>query len=455
MAKKSKTPLIPSEYQAEFDASQTSLIRSRVFLFCALTVVLYFAATLFNLILYPGEFRVQEIPLWGALSAGALIVLFFNRRAQTIRQAKRNAYWFTGLLLLILTKIGLIYAAYAEYSMPLYTMVQFFVCLIIPWTSREVLLIALLHVVAYDVMFFNSQAFISPRSASHHGVWLYIDGLLLLFLSTTICYVIRRKEMGRDIQNFVLLKQVEKQNKQLTGEEEVARLVQGTLVPENVTTDKVDVYVTYLPMLYVGGDYAQVNFVDKHRLLFLISDVTGHGVGPALLVNRLHAEFERHSKKGNEPGQLLAKLNEFIRKEFVGTDMYMSAFCGLIDLRRKQLSYSNYGHPPQYLIKGKSGELEALEAHTTWMGLRAVNGTSFQSQTNIRRGDRLMLFTDGIIEARNATGLIYGPERMQNYLKRNRDAESKTLHEGLLSDLREFSNAEFKDDIFMLDLKLK
>ena len=107
---------------------------------------------------------------------------------------------------------------------------------------------------------------------------------------------------------------------------------------------------TYLPVYYIGGDYTKFNFLEKDKLIFIITDVTGHGVPAALLVNRIHSEYERLAKEGYSPGELLRELNKFIEEDFGSSGMYLSAFCGLLDFKKMKLTYSNYGHPSQLLF---------------------------------------------------------------------------------------------------------
>jgi len=236
---------------------------------------------------------------------------------------------------------------------------------------------------------------------------------------------------------------------------ELATRVHKTLIPKSLSTDLVDIAVMYLPMYYIGGDYAKFHFVDKDRLIFIICDVTGHGVSAALLVNRVHTEFESLAREAKEPGTLLKELNNFIIKDFGGIDMYLSAFCGLLDFKTGRLIYSNYGHPAQYIYRVRELDIQRLESQTSLLGLPFPDDGLYQSQIKFNKGDQLLLFTDGLIEASNGHGEKYGKEKIESFIKQNCNAGPDLFNQKLLEELNTFKDEGFKDDIFLLSVKIK
>ena len=220
------------------------------------------------------------------------------------------------------------------------------------------------------------------------------DGLVFIAMATFISVLIRRKEIERDTHNFTLLKKVESQNTKNDQDLGLARRVHRTLVPDSFSHERADIWVSYIPMNYVSGDYAKFLFLDDDRLLVFISDVTGHGVAAALLVNRVHAEFERLVQEEQKPEWLLRKLNHFISRDFEGTNMYLSAFCGLLDFKTHVFSYANYGHPSQYFFHLNGSNIEHLASQNTLLGI-LPDGQHRQGEVLFEPGDRLLLFTDG------------------------------------------------------------
>ncbi|MBM3251546.1 MAG: hypothetical protein FJZ11_02020, partial [Candidatus Omnitrophica bacterium] len=322
---------IPKKYIDEFLKDQTEFIKTRVRLLCGLIIGIYFSLTLATFILLPREFNPQELYIWGSLVLGGLLVLSLNKRAQNIREAKHNAYLFILLFLLVLIRVSLLNTGQMATSTILYLFVLFLVSFTIPWKPQEIIPVTAMVLSAYSFLYFYVQKFMPVDIKDDFSWTSYLSGLMFFVSAFVLTVIIREKEAARDIENFVLLKDIEEKNLQMERELELATKVHQTLVPKSIESDLVDVAVMYLPMAYIGGDYAKFHFVDEERLIFIICDVTGHGVSAALLVNRLHAEFERLARDGKNPGILLKELDSFISNDFKGSNMYISAFCGMLD----------------------------------------------------------------------------------------------------------------------------
>jgi len=272
-----------------------------------------------------------------------------------------------------------------------------------------------------------------------------------------VCYIVTSRERKRELENFIILKEVEKKNEQMHKELELATHVHNRLVPHSVSTDRADIAVTYRPMYYIGGDYAKFHFIDKDRLLFIICDVTGHGVSAALLVNAFNSEFERLVRTGKEPGTLLKELDRFIVEEFAETNMYLTAFCGLLDYGNKKFRYSSYGHPPQYIYRASDSDIKRVAAQTSMLGLPIEDEEIYQNEIPFYKGDQLLLFTDGVVEAKSRAGAEYGNERLEAFIRKNQFTQAELFNEELLAELGTFSGTDegFKDDILVLNIRVK
>jgi sigma-B regulation protein RsbU (phosphoserine phosphatase) len=225
-----------------------------------------------------------------------------------------------------------------------------------------------------------------------------------------------------------------------------------------VSTEQVDVAVTYLPMQTVGGDYAKFHFGDDRSLLFMICDVTGHGVPAALLVNRLHSEIERMVRAVRNPGRLLNGLNEFIIQSFPDTGLFLSAFCGRLDFRKNLFEYSNHGHPPQYLYRCSNHAVQKLNPQATLLGIGEVSAGVYVQAMPFAKGDRILLFTDGVIETKNEAGKDFGEQRVIRFLEGQYDVPPERFNQNLLQELADHGGPEhkaFQDDIFLLTIHVK
>ncbi|MDP8217774.1 MAG: PP2C family protein-serine/threonine phosphatase [Candidatus Theseobacter exili] len=442
---------VPGPYRNMFISEQIKWVKRSVSIQCLLIIAVYIIFTPLNFVLDPDEFRIAEIP-WGLLLiAGTLLVFYFNRITKTLFTTKASAFLFIILLLIVVTKTSLLYKEYGPFIFSIYVLTLFMVSLVIPWSPSEALVIAALHFIAYDIFYiFMTHAVVLTLNIKQ-----FMDGLMLLFFSTIICIVVRSKETRRNIEKFILQKEVESQNEQMKSELKLALRIQKTLNPVPLYSRYVDVYAHFLPASFLGGDYAQFVFLNRNQLLFIISDVTGHGVASALLVNRFHAEFQILSQNATDPGLLMNHLNAFIKRDFAGTYMYLSSFCGILDFSSGILRYSNYGHPSQFLYCSAEEKVIELESHTSFLGLPFHDGHLYQSEQTIQAGDRLLLFTDGVIEIRDLFGQEYGYERLKGFLKQNHAMNVKEFDQELLEHLRAYKSGPFMDDIFLVDFKIK
>ncbi|MCF7916737.1 MAG: serine/threonine-protein phosphatase [Candidatus Omnitrophica bacterium] len=444
---------ILDQYLSEFLRQQSLLVKKRVRLLCLLTIVLYTCISLVGLFLFPEEFNLSEIPVWIILVLGSALIIYLNFKAKSLKIVKLAAYLFVIFFLLILTKINLIYYQYLDTAASLYLLVLFFICFVIPWNSLEVIFIAMLHFFAYSYLAFYAKNYI-PQSEILRSYWFF-DGLLLLAVGFILCFVIRRKETQREVENFNLLKEVEDKNAQMEKELELATKVHARLIPHSINTEKAQIAATYIPAYYMGGDYGRFNFSSKNKLTFIICDVTGHGVSAALLVNALHREFEKLVKEDKEPGLILAELDNFIRQDFAHTNMYLSAFCGQLNYKSMNFIYSNYGHPPQYIYKKADSKIERIASQTGWLGLPVKDKNIYQNQMLFNKGDQILLFTDGVVEAKSKAGQFYGSQRLEEFLRKNESLDPEIFNQQLLFDINSFTNNNLEDDIFIFNILIK
>lgn len=260
--------------------------------------------------------------------------------------------------------------------------------------------------------------------------------------------------VARDITDRVKMEEeLHRQHILLERELEVATRVHETLIPRNLKTDYLDLALTYRPVSSMGGDYASY-FLHDNRLLFIISDVTGHGVPAALLVNRLDSEFKRLASLNIEPGEIMKTLESFIEHQFRGTQMYLSAFCGALEFDSGRLTYSSYGHLPQIVFNAEKNNIELLEAQTTLLGIPLNRGDApFQDETTLSENSRVFLFTDGVTETKGRDGELFGYDRLQELVRQHPSTSPQTFNEHLFEALTTFKNGDFEDDIFMFHLE--
>ncbi len=441
---------LPEQYLKDFREKQLGFIKNRVRLLCSLTIFAYFALFLLDFVFQRSGHLILELTAGLFLAAAGMLALFLSGRARDLRGAKLAALSFVFMLVLTIFRVGITFYEGPVISSAIYVFSMLVVTMTIPLTPLEVVPLAVLHIGGFSAE--TLYIIFSRGGASYRDI---ASGSIFLTVAFILCVVIRRKETERDVENFVLLKTVEQKNTQMRKELEMATRVHKTIIPDGIKTDLVDIKVTYLPAYYVGGDYARYVFLPGDKITFIISDITGHGVPAALLVNRMHAEFERTAKEGLPPGELMRGLNVFIKQDFEGSGMYLTAFCGQLDLKKMTLSYSNYAHPPQYVLSPGTGHLRAMSSTSGMLGLPVQDEGSRERRLSIARGDRIFLYTDGVTETFNSSGEEFGNGRLERFFTKNCLLDTEEFERTLVKELNGFKSGDFRDDICMLDINIK
>lgn len=177
----------------------------------------------------------------------------------------------------------------------------------------------------------------------------------------------------------------------------IARKVQRKLLPQpEFRANGLECECASLPMSEIGGDLYDFLVIDSSRAGFVLADVSGKGIGAALLVANLQATIRSHTELGRSPAKLMQRVNQLFfdstRPEFFATVFY-----GLYDAEEQSIRYVNCGHPSPVVLQS-DGEAELLEPTATVLG--AFQGSAFQEiSIPFSRGDRLILFSDGFSEA--------------------------------------------------------
>jgi serine phosphatase RsbU (regulator of sigma subunit) len=450
---------IPERYYPDFLEEQTNRLKKRIRLAICFFPPSFLAGTSIATLLVLGAIPRTLAVTWALSLAVCGIIFLMIGKADTLRKVKTWGVVFSALLLVLISQYQIALKISPFETIAVYLIMLFGLVITVPWFKHEVLGISFLHMAAFSSYFFNISLFSGMRPDPAGPASDYVRGMVMLSIVTFICFIVTKREREKEVENFGLLKEVEEKNRQMQSELELANRVHARLIPKSARTRLADIATTYLPVHYMGGDYAKFKLIDDSRLLFIICDVTGHGVPAALLVNSLHTEFERLSRLEPHPGRLLKKLDEFISEDFMETNMFLTAFCGLLDYEKMRFTYSNYGHLPQYCFRITGADIEHLPSQTTMIGIEHAfqmsSDSTYEKAIPFSPGDRILLFTDGITEARDLHNEEYGPERLEDFIKENAELEVEDFNNSLIEAVRDFSGRPFHDDIFILNIHSK
>ncbi len=210
-----------------------------------------------------------------------------------------------------------------------------------------------------------------------------------------------------------------------------------------------EVAATSVPCRAIGGDFFDYFHLPRGGFAFVLGDVAGKGPPAALLASLLQGIFTANALRDGTPAGLLSQANEALVRRAIEA-RFATAVYAVLD-RRGRLTYSNAGHNPPFLV-GKSG-VRRLECGGMVVG--AFERAIFDEETyQLEPGDVLVAYSDGLTEARDASGEEFGEERLLSCVQANCTRSPAELVECLLSTVHQFSTGTPQgDDLTMLVLK--
>jgi sigma-B regulation protein RsbU (phosphoserine phosphatase) len=176
--------------------------------------------------------------------------------------------------------------------------------------------------------------------------------------------------------------------------------IQRRMIPSSFADERASIFVGYQPALHVGGDYVCIRWLNDDRLYAVVADISGHGVTSSLIMSRLSGEIEALIEAGVDLPEIALILNRSIRSLAGERPMFLTFFGAILDFRTGQLQYVNCGHPGQLLWSKTGAGYSRLESNGMPVGLFGPErfDTPTTRTTAFARGDKLVLFTDGILD---------------------------------------------------------
>ena len=236
---------------------------------------------------------------------------------------------------------------------------------------------------------------------------------------------------------------------------EIARGIQQGLLPKSpVTLRGFDIAGSLRPVEAAAGDYFDLLRIPPDRYGIVVGDVTGHGIGPALVMSSARAMIRGLASSEIRLDELLARLNDHLDRD-TDAGMFMSLFLGAIDLRERTLVYGSAGHPPQLLYRGETDAF--IELPRTGMALGIEEGIPFRASEPVplMPGDLIVLYTDGIVEARGQEGECFGLERLKGLLVELKDRPAQEIVDTILDRVEDFIlEEEAKDDLTLVAVRV-
>ena len=210
----------------------------------------------------------------------------------------------------------------------------------------------------------------------------------------------------------------------------------------------------YAPAATLGGDFFDIVQLSDTRCGILICDVMGHGVRAGLLTALIRGVVEELGRRGDEPGHVLGEINRSLIPivQQTGEPVFASAFYGVVDIATGTLAYGNAGHPAPFILRGASGAIEQLALANPEPATGLIADFEYSQRAGpFHSGDILIGYTDGLIEAGDTTGAMFGETRLHDVIAHCAGLSGHELIARLMRDVVGFTGrAEFEDDICLL-----
>ncbi|HKX00493.1 MAG TPA: SpoIIE family protein phosphatase [Bryobacteraceae bacterium] len=229
---------------------------------------------------------------------------------------------------------------------------------------------------------------------------------------------------------------------------EEARAIGQALLPKTIPqAPGLEISTTTQPYRSLSGDYFDVIELGEGTLAISIADVIGKGVPAALLMSNVQASVRLLAGGRTAPAELAEKLNRSVARNTTPGKFVTFFYC-VADMNAKKLAYTNAGHCAPVLLRA-SGEVVRLAAGGAVLGV-LPDWQYEQAEVALESGDRLILFTDGLTEAANATEEEFGEERLVELAAALRDRGAHELKNRILQTVSSFTGGRAQDDVTLL-----
>jgi sigma-B regulation protein RsbU (phosphoserine phosphatase) len=243
------------------------------------------------------------------------------------------------------------------------------------------------------------------------------------------------------------------EQERLQRELELGRRIQTEMLPHGaLKVPFAEVKGVSIPAREVGGDFFNYFVLDDGQVAMLVGDVSGKGVGAAILMANVQATLRARLPLEQNLAALVDAVDRDVDERTPG-GVYVTLFVGILDPRTRRLRYVNAGHHPQFVLRHEGG-LERMPSAGLPVGLFAGHGYT-EHEVVLRDGDLLFFYTDGTVETENEAGDMFGFERLEAQLAAGAEEDLDSVLERIEGALRAFrGGAEPFDDATMMALRV-
>lgn len=278
--------------------------------------------------------------------------------------------------------------------------------------------------------------------------------LLFFIIIAIVCTELADRARNMVIEQNLISRKAESIDAELY----MASAIQKGVLPDDFPPfpqrNEFDIYAMMDPAKEVGGDFYDFFMIDDNHLGLVIADVAGKGIPASLFMMISKTLIKTYALSGNSPAEVATLVNESLCRDNK-TDMFVTAWYGMLEISSGKLTYVDAGHEYPALMRA-SGEFEIIKGNKNFV-LGGMEDIIYkESECILKTGDKLFIYTDGVPEATDEVNELFGRDRMLSALNEKKEAEVKDIIIHVRSKIDKFVNgAQQFDDITMLTIEYK
>ena len=248
--------------------------------------------------------------------------------------------------------------------------------------------------------------------------------------------------------------QLEKRQMEIEAELSLAARVQQSLAPQSLFWNDVSVEAYYCPARTIGGDFGVVFPHSDEALTILMCDVSGHGIGSALMANRIYSETLHALERKAGPGTMLRRVHDFVHDRLETDGFYFTMAAVRFTRCGRRATFAAAGHPPAILVS--NGRTRLLQSQNGILGCLAETApTESVDEIELTSGDRLILYTDGLVEVFNHEEEMLGVEGFSQLVLDSAKHKLPEMRQAILDGVAAWSHGPFADDASLIIVEVR
>jgi PAS domain S-box-containing protein len=248
--------------------------------------------------------------------------------------------------------------------------------------------------------------------------------------------------------------QLEKRQLEIEAELSLAARVQQSLAPQNLVWNDVSVETYYNPARTIGGDFGVVFPHSDDVLTVLMCDVSGHGIGSALMANRIYSETLHQLERKVGPNTLLRHVHDFVHDRIATDGFYFTMAALRFSQRGRRMAFAAAGHPPAMLAS--KGQIRLLNSQNGILGCLSETAPSNSvEEISLQCGDRLVLYTDGLVEVFNDHDDMLGVDGLARLVLDAATLPLPEMRQAVLDGVTMWRHGPLADDVSLVLVEVR